>query len=104
MASWVLILDVVVDEREVVQQLDRGADREDACRVAAEGLEHEAAEDRTQPLAATRPLGVQSEVVLHHPVEGLEGRLGLRQQGADLVVDRRDTRVEGSRAHRCQMI
>ena len=92
----VLVLDVVVDEREVVQQLDRRGRGQDTLRLirARQGLEHQKAEQGTEALATARPAGIQAEVVQHHAVEGLQRRLGLRQQRADLLIDRGDTCLE----------
>src|SRR4029078_4552115 len=89
----VLILDVVVDEREVMEQLNCRTDRRHARSVAAERLEHQAAEERSKALSTTGAAGVQAEVVQHHPVEGAEGRLALRQERADLVIDGGDPGV-----------
>jgi hypothetical protein len=97
MAARVLVLDVVVDEREVVQQLHRGADGSHAHPVAAERLEDEHAEHRPQSLAAARALGIEAEVVEHHPVEGLEPWVALGEERSDLVVARGDPRVEYAR-------
>ena len=97
MAARVLVLDVVVDEREVVKELDRGADGQHTRAIPAERFEDEHHEDRSQPLAPARPFGVEAEVVLHHAVEGLERRFALREKRSDLVVARGDARVECAR-------
>jgi len=71
----ILVLDVVVDQGEVVEQLDRGGRRQRRARVAGEGLVNEGAEHRSQPLPGGASLGLEAEVVQHHPVEGLKRRV-----------------------------
>ena len=90
----VLVLDVVVDEREVVEQLDRRDGGQDALRLAGERLEHEQAEQGAEAFATTRPSRIEAEVVQHHAVKGLQRRLGLRQQRPDLLIDGGDARFE----------
>ena len=107
MAGGVLILDVVVDEREVVEELQRRRCGEHALRVAGQGLVHEDAHERSHALAATGALDRrgEAEVVQHHAVEGLEGRLDLRQYVADLLIDGCDPRAEpAGRCHRKSMV
>ena len=67
----VAVLDVVVDEREVVDQLDCGGGREGLLRRAARGFAGEHAERRPEPLALAQrrwPAGLvdAAHVVAQH--------------------------------------
>ncbi len=50
-ARGILILDVVVDEGEVVEQLDRGCRGKGTAGVAGQGFVHQRAEHRPEPLS-----------------------------------------------------
>jgi hypothetical protein len=103
MARRILVLDVVVDEREVVEELDRGGRRKRATGVAGERLVDERAEHRAEPFTRGSSSRVQPEVVQHHPVEGLKRRVRAGQKSADLLVDGGDVCLESS-THRGSII
>ena len=103
MACRILVLDVVVDQREVVEQLDRRGRGKHTARIAGQRFVNQGAEHRPQALPGRASLRLQSEVVQHHPVEGPKRRVRAGQKSADLLVDGGDVCLE-SATHRRPII
>ena len=82
----VAVLDVVVDEREVVAELDRGGARQRALVVAGDAGVGEQAEQRSHPLAARRPRPVECEVVADHLVQPVGRRIAVLHEADDLAL------------------
>ena len=82
----VAVLDVVVDEREVVAQLDRGGARQRALVVAGDAGVGEQAEQRSHPLAARRPRPVECEVIADHLVQPVGRRIAVLHEADDLAL------------------
>ncbi len=88
------VLDIVVDEREVVEQLDRGGDGRRVLRPAADGLGHEHRDQRPDAFALDRfaglrlgrlPGGVrEAQMVSGHRLH--EGRLAVERAERDLCL------------------
>ncbi len=84
MAQLVAVLDVVVHQREVVQQLDRRRRGERVLALRAFGLGRRDQDPRTQPLAALAVGIVEGEVLAHQRadrrrlVETFDGALEIR--------------------------
>jgi hypothetical protein len=90
----VAVLDVVVGERKVVDDLDRGGGRDDPVQVPAGGLAGQQTEQRAQPLAAWPLDGLQpfvdpAQVIVHHAIVRAERTPGRTQQPLELVLDGR---------------
>ena len=83
-ALGVAVLDVVVDEREVVAELDGGSARERQPVVAGDAGVGEEAEQRPDPLAARRARTVEPEVVPDHLVQPTGGRIVVTHEADDL--------------------
>ena len=82
----VAVLDVVVDEREVVAELDRGGARQRPLVVAGDAGVGEQAEERPHPLAARRARPVECEVVADHLVEVVGRRIAILHEADDLAL------------------
>ena len=82
----VAVLDVVVDEREVVAELDRRGARQRALVLAGDAGVGEQAEQRPHPLAARRPRPVEREVVADHLVQPVGRRIAVLHEADDLAL------------------
>ena len=97
----VAVLDVVVDEREVVAELDRGRAGQRALVLAGDAGVGQQAEQRPHPLAAGRARAVEGEVVADHLVQAVGRRIAVLDQADDLAFGVGDQARRGrSRAWR----
>ena len=82
----VAVLDVVVDEREVVAELDRRGARQRPLVLAGDAGVGEQAEQRPHPLAARRARAVEREVVADHLVQPVGRRIAILHEPDDLAL------------------
>ncbi len=85
-ALHVAVLDVVVDEREVVAELDRRRAGQGAPVLAGDAGVGEQAEQRSHPLAARGTRSVEREVVADHLVQAVGRRIAVLHEPDDLVL------------------
>ena len=78
----VAVLDVVVDEREVVAELDRRRAGQRPLVLAGDAGVGEQAEQRPHPLAARRARPVEAEVVADHLVQPVGRRVAVARRAA----------------------
>ena len=90
----VAVLDVVVDEREIVAELDRGGARQRSLVLAGDAGVGEQAQQRAHPLAARRTRPVEREVVADHLVEAMGGWIAVADEADDLALGVGDERGE----------
>ena len=80
----VAVLDVVVDQREVVAELDRGGPRERALVLAGDTRVREEPQERSHALAAGRAGAVEGQVIANHLVQTVGGRVPVLHEAHDL--------------------
>ena len=82
----VAVLDVVVDEREVVPELDRGGAGQRPLVLAGDARVGQQTEQRPHPLAARGTRTVEREVVADHLVEAVGRGIAVLDEADDLAL------------------